>query len=39
MKSKLAEYFGSSEKGMDCYKFLDKRNKVEKIKLKIYKNK
>lgn len=38
MKSKLAEFFKSNEKALECYKYLDQRDKIEKIRLKIVKN-
>lgn len=39
IKYKLAQYFNSNEKALDCYKFLDNRDKVEKIQLKFIKKK
>ncbi len=38
IKSKLAEYFKNNDKALECFKFLDNRDKVEHAKLKRFKN-
>lgn len=39
MKSKLSEYFKSNEQALECFKFLENREKIEKSRLKIIKKK
>ena len=34
LKSKLAEYFKNNDKALECYKFIDNRDKIEQTKLK-----
>ena len=38
IKIKLAEYFKNNDKALECFKFLDNRDKIEKAKLKRFKN-
>lgn len=37
IKTKLAEYFKSNDKALDCFKFIDNRAKKEQTKLKRFK--
>ena len=34
LKNKLAEYFKNNDKALECFKFIDNRDKVEQAKLK-----